>query len=183
MQTRKTLTWAAAALAASALIAGCETTSSYDSNRAAVDDATLSANVKAALVQDPVTRASNISVNTMHGVVELSGFVETPGQRHDAARVASNVSGVRSVNNELQITNPNEVVGTAMSDDAVSARVAAALSSDPTTQGAPIKVSSYRGVVQLAGFVSSNAQRDAAASVAGSVQGVRTIDNDLRVVP
>jgi hyperosmotically inducible protein len=185
MRTSKATIWVSGVMAATALLAGCAT-EPYDSNsnREAVDDSTIAANVKAALVQDPTTRASNISVNTIHGVVELTGFVDTPDQRHEAARVAGNIAGVRSVDNELHINGPNgspPVVGSGYSDGAVTANVQAALASDPNTQGAPIKVSTYRGVVQLAGFVNSNAVRDEAGNVAGNVQGVRSVDNDLRV--
>jgi len=186
MRTSRATIWLSGVVAATALMAGCAS-EPYDSasNREAVDDSTIAANVKAALVQDPTTRASNISVNTLHGVVELTGFVDTPDQRHEAARVAGNVAGVRSVDNELHVNGgPNgypAVVGSAMSDDAITARVQAALASDPGAQGSQIKVSTYRGIVQLAGFVTSNSVRDEAGSVAGSVQGVRSVDNDLRV--
>jgi hyperosmotically inducible protein len=188
MRISRATTWLTGAVAATALLGGCATSDRYDSNanREAVDDSTVAANVKAALVQDPTTRASNISVNTMHGVVELTGFVDTPEQRHEAARVAGNVAGVRSVDNELHVNSPNgspAVVGSAMSDEAITARVQAALASDTGTQGAQIKVSTYRGVVQLAGFVPSNSVRDEAGNVAGSVQGVRSVDNDLRLAP
>jgi hyperosmotically inducible periplasmic protein len=182
MQANKPIIWVAGALAATALIAGCESTA-YESNSQGVDDATISANVKAALVQDPETRSSNISVNTLHGTVELSGFVDTPAQRHEAARVASNIGGVQSVDNELQINNQGEVVGTASSDGAITSNVQSALAANSTTAGAQITVTTYHGVVQLAGFVDSRAQRDAAGNIAASVQGVRTVDNDLRLTP
>jgi len=185
MRTTRPIMWAVGAAAAAAVIAGCESTSGYDyeANRQGVDDATISADVKAALVQDPITRSSNISVNTMRGTVELSGFVDTPDQRREAARVAGNMAGVHSVDNELRINSEGPVVGVAMSDDAITSRVMGALASSPETRGAPIKVSTYQGVVQLAGFVNSRQERDAAGAVAGSVQGVRSVDNDLRVAP
>jgi hyperosmotically inducible periplasmic protein len=182
MQTNRSFTWVAAALAATAIIAGCES-DRYEANRQAVDDATITADVKAALVQDPETRSSNISVNTLHGTVELSGFVDTRGQRDEASRVADNVAGVRSVQNQLQINNQTDVVGTARSDGAITRNVQDALASNPTTQNANIKVSTDHAVVQLAGFVDSRAQRDAAGNIAGSVQGVRSVDNDLRLAP
>ena len=187
MRTSKATIWLSGVVAATALMAGCAS-EPYDSasTREGVDDSTIAANVKAALVQDPTTRASNISVNTIHGVVELTGFVDTPDQRHEAARVASSVGGVRSVDNELHVNGPSSsppAVSSALSDDAITARVQAALASDPGTAGSQIKVSTDRGVVQLAGFVGSNSVRDEAGNVAGNVQGVRSVDNDLRLTP
>lgn len=172
---------AMAALAAAGL-GGCVSTAS-ESNDQAVADSTITANVKAALVQDPETRAANIMVNTIDGTVELTGFVNTGAQRRDAVDVARNVAGVQRVRNELQVSGSSEVVGAADTDADITQRVESALQSNPDTQSAAIKVSTSDGVVQLAGFVNSNHQRDAAADTAGSVQGVRHVDNDLRLNP
>ena len=76
---------AVAAVLAAATLASCATGPTYESNAEAVDDATITANVKAALLQDPDTRASNISVNTIHGRVDLTGFVNSREVGDDAA--------------------------------------------------------------------------------------------------
>jgi hyperosmotically inducible periplasmic protein len=96
--------------------------------------------------------------------------------------VARSVAGVRSVEDRLQV-NTGTVVGRTESDRRLNERVQQALANDPDTEDARIEVSTLHGVVQLAGFVDSNAQRDAAARVAGSVQGVRSVDDDLRLTP
>lgn len=167
--------------AAGATLAGCASSPAHENDRA-VSDATITNNIKTALVQDPVTRASNISVNTIDGTVELSGFVNTPGQRNEAERVARNADGVHSVKDELQVNDQGEV-GAANTDDAITHRVERALASDPQTSDAHINVATSDGVVQLAGFVNSHEQRDTAGSLASSVQGVRKVDNDLRINP
>jgi hyperosmotically inducible periplasmic protein len=176
---------AAAALVVAATLAGCETRPPYsESNAAAIDDATITANVKSALVQDPVTRARNISVNTIHGTVELSGFVDSRAERDEAARVAGSVAGVGSVDDELQVNAGGPggpVVGSTFDDRTISSNVRAALDANPETRSSRIKVSTSNGVVQLAGFVDSNEQRAAAGSIARSVEGVRSVDNDLRL--
>jgi len=169
-------------LAAGLALAGCETTH-YTSNERAVSDSTITANVKAALVQDPETRASNISVNTLDGTVELSGFVNTPGESHEADRIASNVAGVHSVKNRLQVNDQGPAVASANDDAVITNRVEAALAANPNTGASQIKVSTSDGVVDLAGFVNSNEQRDNAVSVTRSVPGVRSVDNDLRLAP
>ena len=95
--------------------------------------------------------------------------------------MARNVAGVRYVRNELQVSGPGQVVGTADTDEDIAQRVEAALQSNPDTQSAAIKVSTSDGVVQLAGFVDTNEQRSAAGDTASAVQGVRQVDNDLRI--
>jgi len=178
----KTLEHAAlVALLVSGSIAGCTTTRYADSNTQAVDDATITANVRSALVQDPVTRSRNISVNTLHGTVELSGFVDSMGERHEAARVAGNVSGVNSVEDRLQINGSAPVVSSAVDDQTITADVRSALAANADTATPRIKVTTSNGVVQLAGFVDTNEERTSAASIASSISGVRSVDNDLRL--
>ena len=69
----------------------------------AVDDTTLSAKVKSALVANPVTKARQINVATADGVVQLSGFVDSASEKSTATEVARSVAGVRSVKNELEM--------------------------------------------------------------------------------
>lgn len=170
-----------ALLVTAAGLAGCASRPAQE-NYQGVSDATISNNVKTALVQDPVTRASNISVNTIDGTVELSGFVNTADQRHEAIRVARNVDGVQTVKDELRVNDQGDV-GAADTDNAITRRVERALASDSQVSDANINVATSDGVVQLAGFVNSDQQRDTAGSLASSVQGVRKVDNDLRINP
>lgn len=174
---------AIAAVLAAATMAGCATAPTYESNAEAVDDATITANVKAALLQDPETRASNISVNTVRGRVELTGFVNSREEGEEATHDARRVGGVRSVNNELQINGGGPVLGRAMDDRTISEDVRAALASNPQTESSRIQVTTSDGVVQLAGFVDTEEERNAAGNIASSVQGVRHVDNDLRLNP
>jgi hyperosmotically inducible periplasmic protein len=174
---------AMAALLATATLAACATGPGYESNAAAIDDATITADVKAALTQDPETRASNISVNTIRGTVELIGFVNSREEGDEAAHDARGVAGVRSVDNKLQINGGGPVLGRATDDRTISEEVRSALASNPETQSSRIQVTTSDGVVQLAGFVDTDEQRAVAGSVASSVQGVRHVDNDLRLNP
>lgn len=65
-------------------------------------------------------------------------------------------------------------------DDAtLTTRVKTALLGDPATQALAINVDSRDGVVQLSGFVDSQAQTAKAAEVAQAVPGVRSVDNKL----
>ncbi|HEU4653692.1 MAG TPA: BON domain-containing protein [Steroidobacteraceae bacterium] len=73
-----------------------------------VDDSVITAKVKAALIQDPVTKAHEISVETFHGTVQLSGFVDSAESKARASQVAQNVEGVRDVKNSLQLQSANQ---------------------------------------------------------------------------
>jgi len=69
----------------------------------AVDDGTLTAKVKAALLAEPGLRSLQISVDTKNGAVTLSGSVDNAGSRDRAKDVASSVAGVTTVIDQLTV--------------------------------------------------------------------------------
>ena len=69
----------------------------------AVDDSVVTAKVKARLVDDEVTKAYQINVETFKGTVQLSGSVDSEEARLRAAELAKNVGGVKDVKNSLQV--------------------------------------------------------------------------------
>ena len=70
------------------------------------------------------------------------------------------------------------------SDAALTAKVKTAIATDAGLgSAANINVNSYRGVVQLNGFVSSADQIERAAQAARGVEGVASVENNLRVNP
>jgi hyperosmotically inducible periplasmic protein len=72
-----------------------------------VDDSTISASVKAKLVADKVANFTRVDVDTTNKVVSLNGIVESPDQKVRAEQLAMQVSGVRRVDNNLQIQTRN----------------------------------------------------------------------------
>jgi hyperosmotically inducible periplasmic protein len=66
-------------------------------------DAALEARVKAALSADPGLSTLAVDVKSTEGVVTLYGTADSPGKSHQAALVALNVEGVRSVKNEMVV--------------------------------------------------------------------------------
>jgi hyperosmotically inducible protein len=68
-----------------------------------------------------------------------------------------------------------------MDDSVISMRVKSALIANDSTKASQINVETQRGVVQLSGFVDSEAMRAAAASTAKRVTGVKEIQNKLMI--
>jgi hyperosmotically inducible protein len=170
----------ASTLAAVALV-GCAATPHHESTGAYFDDATVTSKVKADLIEDPLTKARDISVTTDQGIVQLSGFVDSKEQRDEAVRIATAVSGVRSVQDDLHVKGDGNVVATGKEDDVITRSVKDALDANPATNTHEIKVRTSDGVVELSGFIDSNDQRDLAAHIAESVEGVRTVYNGLQL--
>lgn len=71
--------------------------------------------------------------------------------------------------------------GEAIDDGVITTRVKTALLRDSETPGTAIKVETFRGRVQLSGFVNTLALKDRATEIARGVPGVQTVVNDIVV--
>lgn len=100
---KKTHGLTAAILAAALFATGCAPTETKRGTAEVVDDATITSKVKAALVADPDVKGTQVNVNTYRGVVSLSGFVGSESEARKATQKASEVAGVTSVRNDLQV--------------------------------------------------------------------------------
>jgi len=86
-----------------AVFLGCASTAKKESTGEYIDDSVITTKVKAALVEDPVTKAYQINVETFKGEVQLSGFVDSAQAKAKAGEVARGVKGVKSVKNNLNV--------------------------------------------------------------------------------
>ena len=146
-----------------------------------MDDSTLTAKVKAALVDHESIKSTDISVKTDQKVVTLSGFVESQAQAEEAVKVAKGVEGVTSVSDKLHVRDSKDtsVKGYA-GDTAITSEVKAKLLADDIVPSRKVKVETTDGVVQLSGTVDSQAQSDRAESIAKAIDGVKSVKNDLK---
>lgn len=101
MKTIKLLPLALASCLGWAPLQGCAVWREQESVGAYVDDATLTSRVKAKLAADPVVSAMAIKVETMKGVVQLSGFAKSAEERAQAEKLTRSTSGVLAVRNDI----------------------------------------------------------------------------------
>src|SRR3972149_4929870 len=87
-----------------AVIAGCAASRTQESTGEYFDDSTVTAKVKAAILGDPALKVLQINGETFKGVVQLSGFVNSPQAVSRAVEVARGVSGVKCGKNNLLVT-------------------------------------------------------------------------------
>ena len=85
-----------------AVMVGC---ASHDKTTASqhADDSWITSKIKTAFVKDKTLSSSDINVETSNGTVQLSGYVNDPGDISHAAEVAGGIDGVTSVRNDLQV--------------------------------------------------------------------------------
>lgn len=78
-------------------------------------------------------------------------------------------------------TQKQESVGEYIDDSTITAKVKTAIFNDPNLKATEINVETFKGVVQLSGFVGSASDRDRAVEVARGVGGVKAVRNDMRL--
>lgn len=85
------------------LLTGCASTDLGARVSQYLDDASITAGVKAALLNQPNLSVSDVNVETYKGIVQLSGFVASPDTAAAAAKAARQVRGVKSVKNDIRL--------------------------------------------------------------------------------
>jgi hyperosmotically inducible protein len=170
-----------AIVGALAAVAACSSTRTQQSAGEVIDDSVLTGKVKVALIEDPITKAGQINVETYRGVVQLGGFVDNAEQKSQATRVARSVTGVQEVRNDLRVSTPQATAGQVIDDGAITGMVKAKLIEDTTTKAHQINVETQKGVVQLAGFADSAAAKARAGELARSVEGVVEVRNEIEM--
>lgn len=83
--------------------AGCSSTPQMEGTGQYIDDSVITAKVKAAIFDNPTTKATEINVETFKGVVQLSGFVSSQDAANKAIELARNVGGVKGVTNDMRL--------------------------------------------------------------------------------
>ena len=82
---------------------GCAATQKHESTGQYVDDSIITTKVKAAIFDEATLKTLQIGVETYRGIVQLSGFVDSPQSVLKAAEVAGRVEGVKEVKNGLVV--------------------------------------------------------------------------------
>lgn len=83
--------------------AGCSVARHQQTVGAYVDDAGITTAVKAKFAEDKTVAATSISVETLNGVVQLSGFAKSSAEKNQAEMLARNTKNVREVRNSIVV--------------------------------------------------------------------------------
>jgi osmotically-inducible protein OsmY len=89
---------------------GCTLTNHGNADGQQVDDSTLSARAKTALIKDENVRSSDYSIEVSEGHVILTGVARTPTEAKLAADDIRSVDGVKSVKNDVRVANADAAV-------------------------------------------------------------------------
>ncbi len=78
-------------------------------------------------------------------------------------------------------TSKQAGTGEYVDDTVITAKIKAAILGDATLKSAEINVETFKGVVQLSGFVNSQADINKAVEVASAITGVKSVTNSMRL--
>jgi osmotically-inducible protein OsmY len=109
---------------------------------------------------------SNLETTTMYTFKRISAFL--------AAFTMMFMLGCAS-------TSKQEGTGEYVDDTVITTKVKAAILDEPGLKSAEINVETFKGVVQLSGFVSSRDSINKAVAVASGVRGVKSVKDDMRI--
>lgn len=82
---------------------GCAVTRDQETVGAYVDDSVITTRVKSRFIEDKTVDATAVHVETLNGVVMLSGFAKSLTEKRMAESIAVKVKGVKAVKNELAV--------------------------------------------------------------------------------
>src|SRR3954471_19760957 len=171
-----------------------------------VDDSVITTKVKAKLVKDKQTRKDNVEIETVDGVVNLTGSAASKSNASRAVTLARQVKGVKSVKNNIEIDaaktaqsrdsvdtyeKKSKTAGATASgtgsgaksnqpvkDTEITTKVKAKFLEDKAVSATDIHVKTVNGVVQLTGNAKSRDEATKAAEIARGTEGVKSVKNN-----
>lgn len=174
----------------------------------AVTDSWITMKVHSQFVPEDALEDSDIDVETRNGVVTLTGTVATAAGKSRAAAIAKATDGVKNVNDRLRVDaarmdddareaaaktgaaaregardakDAGRTAGRAVSDGWVTSKIYAQFIDEGALNDSDIDVDVNRGVVTLSGTAVSEAGVARAAAIAKATDGVKSVNNKLRV--
>jgi osmotically-inducible protein OsmY len=125
-----------------------------------------------------VLHEDGIKVDSVNGMVTLSGSVAVDFHRALAEETVSDLPGVRGVDNQIVIAGAQPV---AASDDWITMKVKSTLAFHKNVSALDTDVHTSVGIVTLTGHANTGAERDLAGEYAKDVDGVMDVHNDIAV--
>ncbi len=167
-----------------------------------IDDATVTASVKAKLLGDERTKGFDINVDTVKGVVTLTGGADSQEAKETAGKLAAQTKGVVGVHDNLIVAAPGtearqdantatasgelreaaSETGDVVDDAWITSKVKAKLLADKQVKGTKIEVETEANVVTLTGTVPNADVRSKAIQIATTTKGVKGVNADQLVV-
>ncbi|MHC1699875.1 MAG: BON domain-containing protein [Humidesulfovibrio sp.] len=146
-----------------------------------VDDGRIESSVRARIINDPVVKLRDMSVNSYLGTVYLVGEFDADQQKMRAVRLAREVDGVRRVTVVPFQKRQDPACGTA-EDLSLYAKIKARLVEDQDIWSTQVDVKVVQCNAVILGLVKSQRDANQIVAHANAVPGVRTVQNYIRII-
>jgi hyperosmotically inducible protein len=103
MKYARALAFAAVAGMTIVTATGCSVARNQQTAGSYIDDAGITTAVKAKMAEDKTVSATSISVETLNGTVQLSGFAKSQAEKNQAESIARKTNNVREVRNSIVV--------------------------------------------------------------------------------
>lgn len=145
-----------------------------------VDDTALETRISANLLSYSAELFVDVSAEVYEGRALLTGKVKQTKDRVEAVRIAWNVSGVKEVINEIQVTDTSDLLDAAR-DQWVTAELATKVTLDKQIKGINYSIETVNGTVYIMGIAQSQAELDRVRDHARQLSYVRRIISYVRI--
>jgi len=150
---------------------------SGDSAGSAENDTAITAQVRAKVAGSAPLSGSDINIDTTNGVVTLTGTVKDAQEKDQAAQLAGQVEGVKTVDNQLNVGGGTIARGEQeLRDSWITTKVKYKLMTYSPRQAFKVDVSTVNGVVILKGTLPDAQDVQQVTQLAGQVEGVKSVD-------
>jgi hyperosmotically inducible protein len=144
-----------------------------------VADLEIKTGITDAFSKNSQLRDTHIQADVKNRIVTLSGTLETPAQNRTAEQIAWQFPGVQGVMGNITVANSQAAPESA--DEKLARRVEFELYSTKAVSMKSVQIFADNGTITLSGTVSSRAEKLLSGKIAQSVEGVRTVVNNLAV--
>ncbi len=150
-------------------------------------DGWLGMKVKSALFFNRNVSAVNTEVDVANGIVTLKGKADSQAQKDLTGEYAKDIDGVKGVDNQMTIaeatSQPEQAKDNKVDDASITAQVKMAFLTHHSTSAFKTGVDTANGIVTLSGNAVNSAAKDMATKVAGDVNGVSSVVNNMTINP
>jgi hyperosmotically inducible protein len=160
-----------------------EDTDGMDAASSAASDAWLTTKAKVKLMAEPGLSPFGVNVDTRDGIVSLFGTVGTQDVKTRAGSQVRSISGVKGVENDLQVVPEVSAGVVKANDDEVEGAIEKRLESNASLDDADIDVAVENGVARLTGSVVTQRDHFTAISLARTTDGVGSVIDALEIKP
>ena len=143
-------------------------------------DAWMAVKIRSRLLVKANVSAASTKVTVTDGNVVLSGTADNSAQKELTEVYAKDIDGVKSVRNELVVTD-KPTIGEKIDDASITSQVKYALLTHKATSALKTKVTTNDGVVVISGEAANDAEKSLVTKLAQDVRGVNSVSNKMSV--